>query len=282
MNVLNIRRKSNFEALNFWYPKGGLQSLWDAILAKAGEQCKLMIDHKVIELKSNGSVIESIVCSTEGGVKEIKISEKDFVLSTLPITHTINMLGHCLSDNLKENSENLIKLNDLILVFLYIDVDQLMEDSWVFIPEEKYIFHRISEQNSFDPEMVNGGSILCCEVLVKENDIQNSWSNQKFLNAVIADLEMLELKKFNIVDAKVVRLNSSYPVLKIGYQENLENVLNELDKIENFKSIGRQGSFNYIGTLDAMDIGYGSSELVAKRLRKHWKAERLRTSFTLF
>ena len=80
---------------------------------------------------------------------------------------------------------------------------------------------------------------------------------------------MLELKKFNIVDAKVVRLNSSYPVLKIGYQENLENVLNELDKIENFKSIGRQGSFNYIGTLDAMDIGYGSSELVAKRLRKH-------------
>ena len=45
-----------------------------------------MIDHKVIELKSNGSVIESIVCSTEGGVKEIKISEKDFVLSTLPIT----------------------------------------------------------------------------------------------------------------------------------------------------------------------------------------------------
>ena len=87
LNVLNIRRKSNFEALNFWYPKGGLQSLWDAILAKAGEQCKLIIDHKVIELKSNGSVIESIVCSTEGGVKEIKISEKDFVLSTLPITH---------------------------------------------------------------------------------------------------------------------------------------------------------------------------------------------------
>ena len=32
---------------------------------------------------------------------------------------------------------------------------------------------------------------------------------------------MLELKKFNIVDAKVVRLNSSYPVLKIGYQEKL-------------------------------------------------------------
>ena len=60
-----------------------------------------------------------------------------------------------------------------------------------FYSRRKYIFHRISEQNSFDPEMVNGGSILCCEVLVKENDIQNSWSNQKFLNAVIADLEML-------------------------------------------------------------------------------------------
>ena len=42
--------------------------------------------------------------------------------------------------------------------------------------------------------------------------------------------------------------------------------------------MGRQGSFNYIGTLDAMDIG-SSSELVAKRLRKHWKAERLKTSF---
>ena len=55
--------------------------------------------------------------------------------------------------------------------------------------------------------------------------------------------------------------------------------MKSLDKFENFRTIGRQGSFNYIGTLDSMDIGYGSSELVSKRLKQQWKSERQRTSF---
>jgi hypothetical protein len=32
-----------------------------------------------------------------------------------------------------------------------------------------------------------------------------------------------------------------------------------IDHIENLRTIGRQGAFNYIGTLDAMDIGYGAA-----------------------
>ena len=279
LNVLGIRKKSKFEALYFWYPKGGLQSLWNAILKKVGAQCLLLLEHRVVKLGTDGHHIKSIICNTKHGSKEINIKKEDYVLSTLPLKHTLDMLENQLSEDLIDVSKQLIQLNDLILVFLYIDLDQLMDESWVFIPEEKYIFHRISEQNSFDPQMVKRGSIVCCEVLVKEISDQKSWSDDNFIDVVTADMKELKFKNFNIIDSKVVRLNKSYPVLKIGYQETLEAILKSLDKFENFRTIGRQGSFNYIGTLDSMDIGYGSSELVSKRLKQQWKSERQRTSF---
>ena len=65
----------------------------------------------------------------------------------------------------------------------------------------------------------------------------------------------------------------------------LASALACLDEIENFRSIGRQGAYNYIGTLDAMDIGYGCAawlnemRAAAPDDRRHaWSRERERTT----
>jgi hypothetical protein len=55
-------------------------------------------------------------------------------------------------------------------------------------------------------------------------------------------------------------------------------MLGELDNIQNFRTIGRQGAFNYIGTLDAMDIGYGLASWYCNRASSSWAEERRRTS----
>ena len=162
LNVLNIRKKSKFEALYFFYPRGGLQVLWQAILKKSHSQCRLLLGHRVTNIKMKNGLVQSLVCQTNDKVKEFKISENDFVISTLPVKYSLDLLKNHLPEKLVKKSKSLIQLNDLILVFFYIDMDKLLEESWVFIPEEKYIFHRISEQNSFDPLMVKKGSIVCC------------------------------------------------------------------------------------------------------------------------
>ncbi len=35
----------------------------------------------------------------------------------------------------------------------------------MFVPDDKIIFHRVSEQESFDPEMTGDRSVVCCEVM---------------------------------------------------------------------------------------------------------------------
>lgn len=279
LNILNIRRKSKFEALHFFYPRGGLQVLWQAILKKSRSQCRLLLGHRITDIKMKNGLVQSLVCQTEDELKEFKIHENDFVISTLPVKYSLELLKNNLPKKLTNKSRSLIQLNDLILVFFYIDRDELLEESWVFIPEEKYIFHRISEQNSFDPHMIKKGSIVCCEVLVKDKTEQKNWSDQMFVDRVENDLKELKLKNYKILDTKVIRLKNSYPVLKTGYEEVINSTLKTLDTFDNFKSIGRQGAFNYIGTLDSMDIGYGTSKLVAARKSGGWEAERIRTSF---
>ena len=52
---------------------------------------------------------------------------------------------------------------------------------------------------------------------------------------------------------KVIRLPKSYPVFRPGFEQPLADVLARVDAIGNLRTVGRQGSFNYVGTLDSKD-----------------------------
>jgi protoporphyrinogen oxidase len=82
---------------------------------------------------------------------------------------------------------------------------------------------------------------------------------------------------FTVYSSKIIVLKKSYPVYKIGYEQRLNQVVSQLDNIINYRTIGRQGSFNYIGTLDSMDIGYGAANWLIDS-KSNWDDERSRTS----
>jgi len=125
--------------------------------------------------------------------------------------------------------------------------------------------------------MVEHGSIICCEIMLTPEKNLNRISDEEIITRTIVDLQKLVTAEFIVLDSKIINLRNSYPVYKEGFENILDPMLDKLDSIINFKSIGRQGSFNYIGTLDAMDIGYGFVEWF-KNSNKDWGAERLRTS----
>ena len=95
-----------------------------------------------------------------------------------------------------------------------------------------------------------------CEIMNSEERNFSNLSNKDLLNLVVKDLKKMKMN-FALLDFKVVKLNNSYPVYEKNYKNNLDKIIKFLNDFKNFKSIGRQGSFNYIGTLDCMDIGYG-------------------------
>ena len=163
-------------------------------------------------------------------------------------------------------------MNDLFLVFLSIKKTKLFKESWVFVADRSVIFLRVSKQKSFDENMVKKDrTIVCCEVMI--NKFNKNFSDQQQL---IKQLKICHIKdeKIEVLDKKLVKLFKSYPVYEKEYEIKLRAIIDKYDSIDNFYTIGRQGSFNYIGTLDCMDIGFGFVKWLKNQITlRHGKVE---------
>ncbi len=270
LNLFFKQKKSDFEAKNFKYPVGGLNKIWDAIINKSSNLGKIYLNTKIIDLKMEDDKIKEIHTTKQ----TFALQEKDFVISTIPLGLTVSFLSKYL-DDIQSKYNDSVFLNDLFLVFLNLKQKKLLKDSWVFVPDPKICFHRISEQNSFDPNMTNNGSILCCEIMNTKLKNLEKYNDDEMINMVTEDLKKMGYN-FDVKCSKIIKLKKTYPVYIKGYKNKLDYLLDKLDTISNFKTIGRQGSFNYIGTLDAMDIGYGIAEWYFNKF--DWKDERRRTN----
>lgn len=275
-NLVGKRKQSKFEALSFEYPKDGLIEIWNAIVGN-GKESNFRLNVRVSNMEIKNKKISKFELKTPEGIQEITVDVDDFVVSTLPITQTYGMLASSIEENLLHLADGAVVLNDLALVFFHVDTPELFSESWIFVPDPEVIFHRLSEQNSFDPGMVKYGSIVCAEVMLTGEKERYLNLNDELIAACERDIKKLTKSNFSTLASKVIVLKNSYPVYKIGFEKSLERLISQLDSLENFKSIGRQGSYNYIGTLDAMDIGFGFTRWYSD-FKTNWESERIRTS----
>lgn len=276
--LLKIRKSSEFEALTFRYPKGGLGSIWRAIEAKSDGHGNILLGHTVTGLVVEGKRVRQIQFSSDGTDGVMDLGPDDQVVSTLPLAHTIRIFNEALPAHFANLAENVVSLNDLLLVFLHVDKSSLLDESWVFIPDPKIAFHRLSEQESFDPAMTPNGSIVCCEIMSSHSRPLVSKTDEELTSLAISGLHTMGYSGFKVLNQRIIRLPKSYPVFRIGFEAGLAELIGGLDQFDNFRSIGRQGAFNYIGTLDAMDIGYGFANWLTAGKTKPWKDERERTN----
>jgi len=271
------------EALSFFYPKGGLGKMWNAIVGKlAGAE--VLLNHQVTGLVAEGMRVVAIRAKNRATEAEraFPIGPEDVVLSSLPLPALPSLLTP-FESSVKRRIAGSVVLNDLLLVFLKVKQEKLFEDSWIFVPDPAVPFHRVSEQASFDPGMTPGGSIVCCEIMSHAGRPFFDKPDEELRGLCLEGLKRLGADTSGVLDFRVFRLPKSYPVYRPGAMDTVDEVLSRLDNYENFRTIGRQGSFNYIGSLDAMDIGYGAARWVQGGVtgpdaRARWAAERKRTS----
>jgi protoporphyrinogen oxidase len=276
--LIGLQKSSEFEALTFRYPKGGLGRIWKAIEAKAAGHGEFRMGCTVTGLDSEQGVIKRIRYVCNGAESVIELGADDYVVSTLPLGLITKILAPSLPAHIPALAEKVVSLNDLLLVFLHVDKASLVDESWVFIPDPDIAFHRLSEQESFDPGMTPNGSIVCCEIMSSAGRPFADKTDDALCQAALKGLADMGYKDFKVLNQRVIRLPKSYPVFRTGYEAGLAELIGVMDGYSNLRSIGRQGAFNYIGTLDAMDIGYGLAAWLNDGRKQSWQKERERTS----
>jgi protoporphyrinogen oxidase len=282
--IFHPEKKSAWQANTYRYPRGGLSTIWETMEETIrSHQGEIILNDplETLETSAQGHITG---LKTKNGKSMNVNPENDWVISTIPISRLVQMLGPSVPERIRTKSTEL-RLNDLWLIFLKVKgTNTLHGNSWMFIPDPNIIFHRISTQRKFDPAMVEPDvDLLCCEVMNYPGKATDSMGEAAVTQACIHDVKKMGLipNADVVLETRLVRLPNSYPVMTAGYQDAQKEVLEFFDQFKNLRTIGRQGAYNYIGTLDAMDTGFGAARWIIEGKNKgiSWQEERDRTFF---
>lgn len=253
------------DASTFYYPKeGGI-----GILSKRLAEEIMANDGKVI---TQAEVNEIDMIENEIRVFYIKEGKKfiesgDQIISTIPLPYLAEIIKPQLSEAAISRARKL-KYQSNIFINLIINKEKVSNDSWLYFPQpkEEIIFNRIVEFKNWDIKMATPDkTTLNADITCDLNDPIWREDDRKIIEKVIEGVIKSGLaKREEIEEAFVVRVPYAYPIYHIGYREDLDFALAEIERSGKIHCIGRTGRFKYNNMDDSLSQGLEIAKKILK------------------
>jgi protoporphyrinogen oxidase len=246
------------ESLPSYYPKKG----YGEIANRIGKQVK----NNGGEIHTSQEVSEIILNSNN--LFNVKTKDKtfssDFVISTIPLNKVITKLKPLHETKITQSAKKLEYLS-LVLLYLITKKQNVLDCQYCYFIDRPY--NRISDMNCFSEKLSpKNENVLAVEISCHyKSDVWNS-SDEEIFSMCIQEIEKDNfLKKTDIINYKVIKVPSVYPIYRKDYEVHLKKTEEYFAKIKNFFSIGRQGQF-YYGDIDQMiRIGFNTADKIIKQ-----------------
>jgi protoporphyrinogen oxidase len=228
----------------FHYPPLGMKQLSDNLKKSIEDNGgRVLLQKTVSQIKVRDRKIESLAI----GKFRIK---PDYVISTIFPDYLCGIINDSNREFTiaKEAAANL-RYQPVSILYILLKRDRAMNDCWVFFPEKKFFFHRVSEQKAFSPKSSPLGMTGLMIETTKEPSAEN-------IEKIIEQLLSVGIIKGReeIVEYFTKTGPRVYPVYNKGFLEHLNTVLNYFDSIKGLYVIGRPGRFNYNNTDQSWDM----------------------------
>ena len=169
-----------------------------------------------------------------------------------------------LEENIIKSAKKLEYLS-LVLLYLITNKKNVLDCQYCYFIDKPY--NRITNMNSFsESSSPQDQNILAVEISCHyESNVWKS-SDEEIFSTCIQEIEKDNfLKKVDVINYKVIKVPSVYPIYRKDYDIHLKETQKCFDKIKNFYSIGRQGQF-YYGDIDQMiRIGFDTVDKIIKQ-----------------
>ncbi len=247
------KRKHEAYAKKFYYPKQGIGQIFDFIARETVQNgTTIHLGAKVTGVYRENRSIKGVTFLKEGHQETI---DCDFLISTLPLPELASMVApdSCSSTI---NSSGL-RFRSVRFLNILIDRPMIGENTWTYVPEEKYIMTRIQEPKLRSPYNVPPGKTsLMLEIPCNFGD-QTWLADEKSLyERVLKDLSDLGINiGSHVMDYFSSYAKQGYPVYHLGYKEEVRDLLQYVSHYNNLITTGRQGLFRYIFMDQAMLMG---------------------------
>jgi protoporphyrinogen oxidase len=221
--------------LYFWYPKrGGIQAMIKEI--ENSIEVKITKNYDIRSIKKTGD---------RWLVSDGKTEKRyDIIISTIPI---FNLAGSMkIPEDIKKTIIKL-KYNSLITVNIGLDVDNLNDLSWLYIPDMKILTHRIVFlKNNSAATCPEGQSSVMAEITFNEGDNISRMRDDEIINHVIDGLhERGIIDRTKVIYTSVLRSKYAYVVYDIDYEKNIKTA-REYFENQGIMLCGRFSEYQYL------------------------------------
>ena len=244
--IIKNRKVKHLEG-SFYYPKYGYGSIFDSI-ARQIDDANINLNSKVKKIYHEDKKIKEIELEN-GRVLEVK-----YIVNTLPINSIIQMLDPLPSKNLIEIANNL-KFRNLKICLLELDFPKLSNNASIYFPDDHIPITRIYEPKNRSPQMApRDTTSLAIEVPYSQGDEISVLTDNEVIDVVKRTLIKEKLfKDSDVLNKRLIDIKNAYPILKVGIERNIGELVSFLQSFNNQKLIGRNVEFDYLHTHKIMD-----------------------------
>jgi len=250
-------------ATRFYYPKKGIGRMTERMCEEATKFGAILhLNTQVKEIVLEENKVKGVEVIENG---QTKYFSADYIISSLPLPEMIKMIRPQVSPEYID-IVNSMKYRGIRFMNLCINKEKISENTWIYIPEEEFLFFRIQETKNWSPYHVPAGKTgLILEIACNEGD--EIWNNPDYL---IYKRCIDELKKLGFdIEGKVedyfsTWIKHAYPIYDLNYREKLAKIYSLLAKLENFIPCGRQALYRYNNMDHSIEMGFAASKYILK------------------
>ena len=232
-------------ARSYRYPKHGFGAIFDRLKTRLeANGARVLLNAPVTGVRSENGCIRSILFQQQGNIEEL---ETDYVISTLPMPLMMKFLG----------VQSELKFRALRFLNMPMNMENISTHTWQYLSDPDILATRLQEPRRRSPYMApEGKTSIMLEIPCWKGDDIWSMGDQPLFDRAKQDMNRLGV---NMSKATGECFSSyaefAYPLMNKGYQQERNKNAEILNQYSNLVMCGRQGTFRYIFTDTAMEMG---------------------------
>ena len=251
---VGINTEGYLHQLYYYYPLiGGYQAFTDALESKVKKNIVNNVKILKISKQSDFWIIKT-------NIETYKCKKLISSIPILDFLKAFEIKNHKVIKLCKK-----LKYNSLIQVSLaFKNTPKTYKDfTAIYVPDKKYLFHRMSFPKAFSEYNVKGKDFLINLELTFLPKDKKKYSNKTFLinKAVEQCKKIFKINSNKIIFKKIFKTDYAYVVKNFEHKNNIKKIFNFLDR-HNLISIGRNSQFEYINSDEAVKRGLETAKII--------------------
>lgn len=150
-----------------------------------------------------------------------------------------------------------LEFRNLILVAVFLEREQVTRSGTVYFPGAGFPFTRVHEPRNRSTDMSPAGKTsLCVEIPCEPGGKVWQRTDNELIVEVVGHLVRLGwIEPGEVLEARVERLRSAYPVLGLGVEQKTQEILDYLGRFTNLEMAGRNAGFLHASLHHMLRLG---------------------------